>query len=97
MQVGLGMKGQAKNTAIMNLLKGNATVDLNAVTDVLKFEQASRSIEGVTVVDTDAKVVASVGGPSRRGQTLDPDGIVSLLKANLTQGQGQIKKSGIVT
>jgi hypothetical protein len=31
------------------------------------------------------------------GQTVDPDGVVSLLKNNLTLGGGQIKKTSIIS
>eukprot|EP00953_Heterococcus_sp_UTEX-ZZ885_P023152 12739-Heterococcus_DN1.PRE.2 len=94
-QVGLGFKGQAKNLDIIKLLRDGGNT--SAVQKILDFEETSRSIELVYVLNKDMQVVCGSHKNLLAGQTVDPDGVVSLLKNNLTLGGGQIKKTSIIS
>ena len=96
-EMGLGARGQADNTALLNALRnqalgGRSNADLNAqVKQILRNEVKARKMEYATLVDRDLRIVANANA-DRQGEAFDPNGLVSkVLKA-----PAQLKASVIV-
>ena len=96
-QMGYGSRGQADNTAFVNIARtqsqgGKLNADLaTQARQILRNEVKARKMEYATLVDKDARIVVSANA-DRQGETFNPNGLVS--KAIKTSAQ--IKASTIV-
>ncbi|MEB3212642.1 MAG: methyl-accepting chemotaxis protein [Leptolyngbyaceae bacterium] len=89
-QMGFGFRGQSDNAAI---IESAQTGTPSALTfQILRNEITARNIEYATLVDRQARIIASANA-NRRGEVFDPAGLVTQVFAN----PEQIKTTEIVT
>jgi twitching motility protein PilJ len=89
-QMGFGFRGQSDNAAI---IESALTGTPSALTfQILRNEITARNIEYATLVDRQARIIASANA-NRRGEVFDPDGLVTQVFAN----PEQIKATEIVS
>jgi twitching motility protein PilJ len=91
-QMGLGLRGQSDNPAIINIAIADAAgdpitaADRAAVQQILQNEVAAHAIEYATLVGRDLNIIASANA-NRIGQKFDPNGLVGTVLANPRQIQ----------
>ncbi|MGF1567362.1 MAG: GAF domain-containing protein [Nodosilinea sp.] len=97
-QMGFGFRGQADNEAVINVAVADAAgaavsaSELANVRQILQNEIKARNIEYATLVGNDLKIIANANS-DRRGQTFDPNALVS----TVLQNPRQIKASALVS
>ncbi|MEM7771165.1 MAG: methyl-accepting chemotaxis protein [Cyanobacteria bacterium P01_A01_bin.37] len=81
-QMGFGFRGQSDNAAIIE--SAQTGVPSASTFQILRNEITARNIEYATLVDNQARIIASANA-NRRGEVFDPNGLVTQVLTNPEQ------------